>query len=125
MAISGRWTKRAAGAAVSFFAAGAVLADNVVPETVWSCAYNGKTAVLCELVQAPVPSEAGQDEASSALPPAGPLPPLVDIISTSPGALANHVIQIPLHTPAEDMLRVEQLAESVMCANNPSCRLEF
>lgn len=98
------------------------------PPTVWWCHYDGNVSIFCEFVEGPPPKAAapkGSLSRPSSRPSRGPLPPIVRVIAEDPGALLGITIRIPLLGPPLDMDRVEQLADSVMCATNPNCRVEF
>lgn len=119
--------KLVAFAAALCFASAAGASDDL-PETVWWCHYDGKVSIFCELVDGP-PADPVTDEdilsAPAPYPSRGPLPPIVRLIAENPGALLGITVRIPLISPPLDMGRVQQLADAVMCANNPNCRVEF
>lgn len=113
-------------AAMLFVAAGQT-ADEA-PAVVWWCHYDGNVSIFCEFVQGPAPKPVAEKRPlsrPSPYPSRGPLPPIVRVITQDPGALLGTTIRIPLFSPPLDMERVEQLADSVMCAGNPACRVEF
>lgn len=124
MAISRKSVGTALYAVCACFGAATVAASEPEIETLWACFYNGQTTILCELVQAPVPLT-DTDGLVASLDSGSPLPSLVGTIADRPLELLSHVIRIPMHSPAEDFTRVEQLADSIMCATNPSCRVQF
>lgn len=97
-------------------------------ETLWWCHYDGNVSVFCELVVGPPPKPQPVERhvsSASRHPSRKPLPPIVKVIAENPGTLLGTTIRIPLFSPPLDMDRVRQLADSVMCATNPSCRVEF
>lgn len=86
--------------------------------TVWACAYRN-TTILCRLW------ELASESATSRLQAVNPrLPSIVGDILNHPERLQGGV-SIPLHTHPFDFELVGQLAEAVMCGDNPSCGVIF
>lgn len=68
----------------------------------WLCWYDGESGILCQADRNPQGGMA----------------------MTNPYALGD-TISIPLFTPAEDMDRVRELAQAVMCGARPGCSVAF
>jgi hypothetical protein len=95
-------------------------------DTVWQCWYDRALYVACSLSQAapatPVSAQQQQMLNASTVPVRpGPIPPLVGVIQTNPGALKGNVIKIPLHVEPSDPDFVAELAQSVMCGKQTDC----
>lgn len=105
------------------------------PLVTWTCWYDNAKGVSCYLPgerdssrHAPAPEDR-TPEATSApgVAPNGrrPLPPLAGTILDQPERLYGRRISIPLHTEAESIEFVKELAESVMCGIKENCTVRF
>lgn len=88
--------------------------------TVWYCAYDGNTEILCRLGAAGEAAIDPDEHETDAR-----LPRLVHDIRQAPQRLAGQRIAIPLYTPPVDFDMVGELAESVMCGSRAFCGVIF
>ena len=93
----------------------------------WSCWYNNDSTVRCILEQPAADSDLAEREVKIMRPAPGAreLPPLVREIVRAPRRLVGAEVSIPLLSPPDDLLFVEQLAQSTMCYGRPACRVTF
>ena len=99
-------------------------------DTVRQCWYDRELHVACTLTQAAPATPVSADQqhmlnASTVPVRPGPIPPLVGVIQTNPGALKGNVIKIPLHLEPSDHDFVAELAQSVMCGKQTDCRAVY
>lgn len=136
--LAGRRALRAAAlimlAVAALLAAPAALADDPPPpeQVVWRCRLHpaGPTALICE--------RAGSVAVTD--PPASPLDDALAVrralfsqpggnitwlVRTQPAQYADALWQVPLHTVPYDNIRVQLLAEILMCGSEPACRVEL
>lgn len=97
----------------------------------WSCWYDEEVSIVCFLVDAPA-VDAAQKAALgdmlarvSAAPSDSPLPPLIRLMRSAPGAFERRLVTIPLHSEPDDMAFVYELAVSVMCGSNARCAVNW
>lgn len=87
--------------------------------TLWYCAYSGSGVIRCQLGKAgpqstPQPTVADPEALSVAR-----------RIIEAPQALAQRIVEIPLHAPPFEFHMAGLLAESVMCGTLDACGILF
>lgn len=88
--------------------------------TVWYCAYNGNTDIICRL------GDAGNEDATRAPQNIDPrLPRIVHDIRNNPDRFARSHVSIPMYTTPFEFGLVGELAASVMCGGRALCGVIF
>lgn len=128
------WVSHALGLCLALFA-GAVSAQTPVPDTIeWICVLDPprRDMVRCERWE-PVPGYHGG--ASEASPEAqrvradlfrrGAEANVTRLVREAPQRYAGEAWWIPLYTAPQNMAKVRELTEGVMCGNDRACRVIF